>query len=348
MTVEKLWAEHEAGLEDFWGRRENGPRFVHAFTLFGRPIRVTSNDEQLLTAVALARPQYSLAPTTTHTPFTVHLVVRATPVDPGPPPQNLLAHNQYTGHDQWLSIQMGGWGHCHINLAQGEAIAVLAPALACQPELVSRGLLNTIFTNLVINANFAMLHCTGLLRGEDVLLLLAPHNSGKSTTALRLVLAGYQLISDSQIYVSPDSEGIELLGFPVGRTKLRADMVPHFPQLQPFLTPEPVREEMKYTLDLRRFNAELVCETAVRPRTIHFCLLHRNGTPHTQLTPAPPHELLTAIMDNNSIYYDRPAVWLPSLRLIERLVHQSHGYHLSIGTDPDALVDTINEQLFSS
>ncbi|MBK9051060.1 MAG: hypothetical protein IPL78_09135 [Chloroflexi bacterium] len=126
MTVEKLWAEHEAGLEDFWGRRENGPRFVHAFTLFGRPIRVTSNDEQLLTAVALARPQYSLAPTTTHTPFTVHLVVRATPVDPGPPPQNLLAHNQYTGHDQWLSIQMGGWGHCHINLAQGEAIAVLA------------------------------------------------------------------------------------------------------------------------------------------------------------------------------------------------------------------------------
>ncbi|MBK9051061.1 MAG: hypothetical protein IPL78_09140 [Chloroflexi bacterium] len=208
-------------------------------------------------------------------------------------------------------------------------------------------MLNTIFTNLVINANFAMLHCTGLLRGEDVLLLLAPHNSGKSTTALRLVLAGYQLISDSQIYVSPDSEGIELLGFPVGRTKLRADMVPHFPQLQPFLTPEPVREEMKYTLDLRRFNAELVCETAVRPRTIHFCLLHRNGTPHTQLTPAPPHELLTAIADNNSIYYDRPAVWLPSLRLIERLVHQSHGYPRLSALTRDALVATINEQLFS-
>ena len=70
MTVEKLWAEHEAGLEDFWGRRENGPRFVHEFTLFGRPIRVTSNDEQLLTAVALARPQYSLAPIITYTPFT--------------------------------------------------------------------------------------------------------------------------------------------------------------------------------------------------------------------------------------------------------------------------------------
>ncbi|MBK9056130.1 MAG: hypothetical protein IPL78_36110 [Chloroflexi bacterium] len=119
MTVEKLWAEHEAGLEDFWGRRENGPRFVHEFTLFGLMIRVASNDGQLLTAAAWARPQYSLATTTT--PHPLHRSPRGAgnPETLAHRHQNLLAHNQYTGHSQWLAIQMGGWGHCHINLAQG-------------------------------------------------------------------------------------------------------------------------------------------------------------------------------------------------------------------------------------
>ncbi|MBK9056129.1 MAG: hypothetical protein IPL78_36105 [Chloroflexi bacterium] len=109
--------------------------------------------------------------------------------------------------------------------------AVLAP-LACQPELVSRGLLNTIFTNLVINANFAMLHCTGLLRGEAA--PPAGPNSAQIYHGVAAGLAGYRAHFRQPDLCVAGQRGIELLGFPVGRTKLRADMVPHFPSYNLF------------------------------------------------------------------------------------------------------------------
>lgn len=328
-------------LEDFWGRRENGPRFKCEFTLFGRPVQVTSNEEQVLAAMELARPQYSRTTPTAHPPLTLHIVVRPTPVDPGPFPPNLMAHNQYTGFADWLMIQLGGWGSCFMDLGQGKAVAVITPSLAQRPHVLCHALLNTIFTNWLINAGFAMLHCTGLLKADRVLLLLAPHNSGKSTTALRLVLAGYTLLSDSMMFISPDTDELELLGFPVGKTKLRGDMKPLFPDLQPHLEPEPVRDEMKYSVDLRRYNPALVCETAVRPRHLDICLLTRHNQPHSHLAPAPYDEVMHTIMDNNSIFFDTPDIWLPGLRLIDSCVRQAHCHHLTIGTDPTHIIATV-------
>lgn len=341
MNVEKLLEQYEDRLEDFWGRRENGPRFQCEFTLFGRPVRVTSNEERVLEAVELARPQYSLTSPTHHPPLTLHLVVQPPPVDPGPLPPNLMAHNQYTGFAQWLFIQLGGWGSCYMDLAQGNAVAIIAPILAQQPDVLCRSLINTIFTNWLIQARFAMLHCTGLIKEDRVLLLLAPHNSGKSTTALRLVLAGYTLLSDSMIFISPDHEELELLGFPVGKAKLRGDMKPLFPDLHPYLVPEPVRDEMKYSLDLRRYKPGLVCETAVRPRYLDFCLLTRHNQAHSRLTPASYEEVMHTIMDNNSIFFDTPDIWLPGLRLIEHCIRQANCYHLTIGTDPAHILATV-------
>lgn len=343
MDLGGLFNQYQAGLEDFWGRRENGPRFRCDFTLFGRPVQVTSNDEQTLEAVALARPQYSRADLTNQASLTLHLVVRPTPVDPGPLPPNLMAHNQYTGFEQWLFIRLGGWGSCFMDLAGGKAVAVLTPVLAHQPQVLCQTLLNTIFTNWMISAHFAMLHGTGLIKNDRVLLLLAPHNSGKSTTALRLVLAGYTLLSDSMIFISPDRDELELLGFPVGKAKLRGDMKPLFPDLHPYLEPEPVRDEMKYSLDLRRYNPALVCERAVRPRHLDFCLLRRNGQSQTHLTPATYDEVMTAIMDNNSIFYDTAATWHNNLRLIDKCIRQANCYHLAIGTDPAHIIATLGE-----
>lgn len=341
--LRRLFEQGVHQLEDFWGRRENGPRFVCEFTLFGRPVRVTSNEERVLEAVELARPQYSLTTATAHHPLTLHLVVRSGPVDPGPLPPNLIAHAQYSGFDDWLMIQLGGWGSCFMDLGQGKAVAVISPVLAQQPDVLCRALINTIFTNWMIRARFAMLHCTGLIKEDRVLLLLAPHNSGKSTTALRLVLAGYTLLSDSQIYISPDSDGLELLGFPVGKAKLRRDMMPLFPDLHPYLQTEQVRDETKYSLDLRRYNPVLVCETAVRPRHLDFCLLTRNGQPHSHLTPASYDEVMHAIMDNNSIFYDAAAPWHTNLQLIDKCIRQANCYHLTIGTDPAHIVATVGE-----
>lgn len=341
MNWQTLYERYEGGLEDFWGRRENELRFGRDFTLFGRPARATSNHEGVLAAVGHSLPLFSSAPASDRPPFSIQLVVRPAPFDAGPPPENLFAVARYTGFGEWLSIQLGGWGHCQIDLAAGRAIAILVPELAARPERVSQGLLNTIFTNLIIDSGFGMLHCTGLLRDRRALLLMAPHNSGKSTTALHLVLAGYRLLSDSQVYVSPDSDELQLLGFPVGKVKLRADMVADFPRLQPLLTAEPVRDETKYSLDLRRLDPELVCTTTVTPETIDLCLLERHDRAETTLAPAGPSEVWAAIMAN-SIFYDTAEAWQRNLAQIERLVTRARTHHLTIGADPAAIVTAIN------
>lgn len=341
MDWQALFNAHQAGLEDFWGRRQNGPRFRRDFTLFGRPIRVSSNHQKVLAAVDDSAPLFSTAPASGAAPFTVHLVVGEMPIDPGPPPEDLFTVIQYSGHAEWLAMQIGEWGHCQIDTVAGRATAVLSPRLAERPYLVSRGLMNTIFTNLVIGAGFGMLHCTGLLRGKHTLLLMAPHNSGKSTTAFRLVLAGYTLLSDSQVYVSPDSERLQLLGFPVGRLKLRQDMVPHFPQVHALLKPEPVRDEIKQIFDLRKWNEERACTSAVYPQSVDLCLLTRHDAAHTILRPASPAAVWEAVMAN-SIFYDTAVAWQRNLAQINRLIARTRHHHLTIGTDPAHIIKTLD------
>ena len=344
MDYIQLYNQHQHILEDFWGRRNNAPTFERRERLFGRPLHIRSNQQAILQAVDYSLPLYSNGAPIDAPPFEITITVRPSPLSVGEPPSNLFAINHYVGFENWLSIQIGAWGNCHIDLKGGTAQVALTPELAAHPEIVSRGLLNTIFNNLLTGSGYCMLHCTGLLQNDRLLLLMAPHNTGKSTTALRLVMSGLQLVSDSQIYVSPDHDTLHLFGFPVGKGKLRRDMVPHFPQLQPHLTAEPVRDETKYALDLRTLNRDWVCEDAVTPQRIDLCLLTRNGREKTTLTSAELSDVWPAVVEN-SVFYDSAAAWNINLQQAARVVEQSTHWHLSIGTDPDHIIETIH-QLF--
>lgn len=342
MDWQALFSQYEAQLEDFWGRRQNRPVYSREFTVFGRPVRMVSNFQDVLASADFAQPLYSVAPELDAPPFTIQLIVRPMPVPPGPLPENLFDHTQYTGHAAWLTIHLGPWGHCQVDLAGKQALAVLAPELAEQPALASRYLLNTILTNFLIASGYGFLHTTGLLKEWQVLLLLARHNSGKSTAALRLALAGYQLLSDSMIFVGPKGPPLRLYGFPVGRIKLRPDMVADFPQLESLLEVEPVRGEIKYAADLRQLDPTLVHETAVEPSVVHLCLLTRGDQPTTCLRPATISEVMEAVMAN-SLFYDTAEVWTQNLASIKPVVEQARCYHLQVGSDPAGLVATIDD-----
>lgn len=345
MEWQQLYQQHAERLEDFWGRRDNRPQFTEKFTLFGRPIQVTSNQERVLTAVGYSKPLYSTAPPVDKPAFVVHMIVRDTPQDVGQPPENLLAITHYTGHERWLVIQAGPWGYAQVDLAQGKAIMVLTPQLAERPELVSRGLLNTIFNNLVTGQGFPMLHCTGLVRDGHLLLIMAPHNTGKSTTAFRLMLAGYSLVSDSQIYLSPDSDALQFFGFPTGRIKLREDMVPYFPQVHSYLRPEPVRDEIKQMLDIGLWQPGLAVTEAVTPHTVSLCLLSRQAGERSVIRPASLDEVAEAMI-HNSLYYDTWPAWQVNLAQIERIMQVADCHHLVIGTETRGIIAAV-EQLFS-
>ena len=345
MEFEALYARHAGDLEDFWGRRENELRFQREFAIFGHSVRMASNQAGVLAAADFSRPLYSTAPLVERAPLTIRLVVRPAPlaVGPVPPvPGNLFSHIQYTGEGDWLALQLGAWGHCQVDLAAGRALAVLTPELAEQPEIVSRCLLNTLFNNLLTARGLSMLHATSLVRSGRVLLLIAPHHTGKSTSALSLALAGYPLMSDSQVYITPQAAGLSLTGFPVGRVKLRRDMVPSFPELRALLTEEDVRGETKFVLDLRQLNPALVHDAAIVPSGVELCLLTRHADPATILRPATREAVMEAAM-LNSLHYDRAEAWRPNVAAIERLVDMARWHHLLVGTDAGQLVGAVDE-----
>ena len=313
--------EHFAGrLEDFWERAENRPVSRREFRLYGRQVEVASNHAGVLDALEECIPLYSTAPPVDDAPYRLQFVVREALADPGPPPEHLPPHIRYTGSAGWIHLDLGGWGQVFTDLARGEARIILSPQLAARPDLVARSVLNTVLTNFAIHDRAGFLHATGLVHGSRVLLLMAPHNSGKSTTAMRLTLSGrYRLLSDSQIYVKQTTHGIRLTGFPVGRGKLRRDMLASFPDLAGRLTPEQVRDETKFVLDLRRLNPDLVEEKAVFPKAVDWCLLSRGQNPQTTLRPATEAEVWESILEN-SLFLEERAVWETNLGEIEGLV----------------------------
>ncbi len=334
------WA-HQHLLEDFWGRRQNGPHHRRTFQVFGCRIEMTSNDQRVLASADFSAPLYSQAPAQQDAVCRMRWVVREPPQDPGPPPLHPADHIQYTGYDEWINLQFGSWGNCFADLRAGTVTAVLTPQLANQPELIGRGMLNTLINNYLTYNGFAMLHATGLVQKERVLLLMAPHNSGKSTTALRLALSGhFRLLSDSQIYATQTEAGLQLTGFPVGRGKLRQDMLPEFPQLARLLVPEKVRDEIKYVVDLGRLDSNMVCEQAVYPDEVDLYLLKQNGYPETVIRQATLDEAWQAVM-MNSLHYDSERAWSDNLSQIEPLIRRARLFHLEIGTNGQDIVDRI-------
>lgn len=335
-----LYQQHAATLPDFWQRRTAQPRYEQRIHLFGQPIRVQSNDEAVQTAVALTPASYSTTDPLETPPYQMQLVVQSTPQPVPPVPDDLMQHITYSGDADWLMMQLGAWGHAYIDLARKRATAVLTPELAQRPDLVSQCLLHTVWLNFLIAAGYGMLHASCLVRDGRALLLLAAHNTGKSTTSLHLALAGWRLLTDSMVFVPPQRP-LRLLGFPTGRLKLRRDVLSQFEPLRPLLTSEVVRHETKFSLDLRQVDGLAVQETAVLPQAIDLFLMARHNQPQTLLQLAGETAVWTAVM-HNSLYYDQEAVWQQNLAQLAPLLAQTNAYHLTIGHDIDQLLSVLS------
>ena len=264
--------------------------------------------------------------------------------DPGPAPEDLAARLHYAGSGSWVSIRAGAWGTGFAQLDAGRAQVVLSPRLVQRPELLGACLLNTLILNLCIAAGLGMLHASCLQRGGRVLLLVAPHNAGKSTTALRLVLAGWQLVTDSMVFLQRRDRELLLLGFPVGRIKLRSDVVDQFPQVGHLLQAEQVRSETKYAVDLGRCPWAGVSREAVVPRAIELCLLQRRPGPASSLEPVSSQAVVEALMEN-SLYYDSRQVWQVNLSLLEEVVARARCHRLTIGSDGAGVVAAVEALL---
>ena len=336
----ELYRKHNERMEDFWSRRANAPKFERMIQVFGHPVIFDSNHEKILDSATFAEEMYSTADSQNEVLWRIHLTVRSG-FEPVPPPERLIDLIHYTGADDWLSIDLLEWGNCLVDLKRAEAYAVLAASLAEKPRQVCLVLLNTILNNFLTRHGYSMLHASALVKDGNILVLQAPHGTGKSTTALRLLFNGYRLLSDSQIYIGERDNELWLGGFPVGRIKLRADMLPHFPALAAEAEPEPVRNETKHRVELKRVDSALAYPQMIPIHRVEYCLLERWDKSESQIESLSEEELWHEIIVN-SLHYDTPEVWVENLRRVDLLLNHANLHRLRIGTSEDEIIKTVN------
>jgi hypothetical protein len=331
-----------ADLQDVWGRRAAAPRYSRAGHVFGRPLLLHSNDEALLAALTHSARLFSAADPLEMPPFEIRLVVQEGPPAAEPLPDTLRERAWQTGAGEWLMIQLGPWGHAYVDLARGEATAVLSPELAARPDVVSDALLNTIMLNFCLHHGYGLLHAACLVRDGRALLLVAPQESDKSAVALQLALsAGFRLLTAGTVQLSPYGAGALLCAYPVGTLTLREELLPRFPQVHGFLHSELAGGRRQFTLDLRRYDPRLVVDEAWPAGVIELCLLARGDGEETTLVPATDEEVWTAVL-HNSLPYDAPEVWGHNLARLTPLLARAGTHHLTIGRDPQDVIDVIN------
>jgi hypothetical protein len=341
----ELYRDHNERMEDFWSRRGNAPKYERVIHIFGHPVNFISNHIKILDSAGIAERMYSSSMARDEPAWNVTLIVQDSNRHPGNPPDRLIDLVEYAGSDDWLSIRLDEWGDCYVDMARAEAHAVVSLSLAESPELVSQVLINTILTNFITRHGYSMLHASALVKDGQILLLQAPHGTGKSTTALRLLLSGYKLLSDSMVYIGEQETRLWMGGFPIGRIKLRADMLSLFPGLAAEAKTEPVRNETKHRLELDHLDPLLTCREMVPIGNVEYCLLERWDESRTQLEPLSQEELWPEIMVN-SLHYDTPGLWNENLRRIKLLLEHASLHRLRIGTSENDILKTV-AQLWS-
>ena len=198
-------------------------------------------------------------------------------------------------------------------------------------------LLNFLF------ADWAILHASAVYNMErkQLLLLIAPHKTGKSTTALRLLRAGHAFLADGMALLRLTESGNFIIGgYPIGEVKLRDDMLAEFPEYSgPTVS---VREQRKTVVNLRAAHPDQLAEELFEPEQIHLVFMERGTQPNSTAAPLALDDTLKRL-GQNTLYWDKAVRLERNSAVLEQLAHSAQSQQLIMGTDVAALIRTIEE-----
>lgn len=328
--------------EDFWSRRANAPAHTLIFPALDAEVEVAANHPAVLEAARLSARRFSqAAPGGPACRMSVHVIVRPGPSEP--PPAGWPERLEYTGVGDWISVSAGAWGYGVGDLGTGRALVVVAPPLAEDARLVSRYLIDHYVLNFLF-ANWAMLHASAALHPEErvLVLLIGAHNAGKSTTALRLMRAGWRFLADGMALLQVGGGRVTVGGYPVGEVKLRDDVLADFPEYADAGQSVQVREQRKTVVDLRAAHPERVLETVVAPDVVHLCFAERESGAQTALESIEPGEARRLIAAN-TVYWDTPPRLERNRAILDQLLVSARCHRLRLGADLLQLVSTLEK-----
>jgi len=238
--------------------------------------------------------------------------------------------------DRWITVAGGEWGHGFANLETRQALVFLSPALAAETVLVSRYFIDHYLLNFLL-ADWAMLHASGVVApaGGALILLVGAHNTGKSTTALRLVRAGDHFLADGMALIQFNGDQLCVGGYPIGEVKLRDDLCAAWPEYAGETMR--VREHHKTVVNLRAVHPGQIIEQVITPPTVHVCFTERADGLMTSLSPLSSAAAETWLAAN-TVFWDEPARLEHNARTLRRLLALAHLHHLRLGADATQLL----------
>ncbi len=346
--------------EDFWSRQSNAQTASFEFAPLSIPAQITANQPEVLAAARLSAGRFSLLeesklqfglqkttpnpqpPTCPLPPAPpIHIQLVVTGNRSGSIPADLPERLAYAGVGEWISLSAGEWGYAFANLPAHTAVAFLSPTLAAETRLVSRYVIDHYLLNFILT-EWAMLHASCVLDpgGQRLILMVAPHNIGKSTTALHLLRAGYIFLADGMALLRQSGNDFIVGGYPIGEVKLRDDVLALFPHY----TGEAVkaREQRKTVVNLRAVHPDRLAETLFIPSSIQLCFVQRSETKDTQVSPLTPTEAASLLADN-TVYWDEPNRLAHNTAILSALLEIAGLFRLRIGTDTNKIISAIGQ-----
>lgn len=329
---------------DFWNRRVDAAQFEFQTFGYGYEICFQTNHRAVLDAIKISAGRYPRAQALPDHPK-IQIRVLVIPSLPATPiPENMSELIQTVGVGDLLVQAVTPWLQWVTDISARTCTMVISEALAREPWQLSRSILDRAMLNLLVREGVAQLHSTTLVRDECALLFIAPHGTGKSTTAFHLLNHGFRLMGDGLLFEREvgDTGKFELMGYPVGEAKLTTAAKPLFPEWDGEGLELTAHGILKHIVNLRAIAPHKMIDTSVVPQRTILCLAERNGQPHTTAERLNAEETFTRVLPD-TIFWDEPEAMLRSLHAVRRLIEHSDCYKLTLGADREQLVRTILE-----
>lgn len=339
---------HYDRFPDFWHRHATRDATQYQFWVFGYPLLLTTNSPALVAACADWVTRFSeTAPRPTELPMQVRLFVRDQTAAVAPAMAwegfNLEGRSPFTydAYRETIFISAAQHGSVQADLARQEATGFVSAALARNRALVSKFVFGTLLYNLLTRrAGLVQWHAVAVTREDAVILLIGHDHSGKSTTALGLLHAGYQLLADGLVYTALHDDAVEVLASPTRELRVRRGAFQFFPELAAAAEPLNTWEGEKYRIDLGRVWPQAVT-TASRHTTrllpLFVSVAHHPETQVIPLTPAAALDLAIPALG----WWDAPAFLDAVMQAAQALLTRSPSFQLKTGSDMPGLVDAI-------
>jgi HprK-related kinase B len=102
-------------------------------------------------------------------------------------------------------------------------------------------LINACYARIIVERGSVLLHASAVSWGGRTAALAGPPGAGKSTSALHLVEAGFQFLSNDRVLARAVRTGVEALGYPK-QPRVNPGTLLHHPRLAGLLKPQDAEE----------------------------------------------------------------------------------------------------------